>query len=631
MSIKNISNSLVYLSLGIAFTGATIFIIHRVMRCWEKKQAPVQPRPLIHQPRPPIQRIVVKIDPPSKFSLQPEGRDILVVWQVLGQKIRVDIPSCEDFTSNEEVVSRFCQWINDHIKALEGISDLPLSRYKLTHVPEAIGRLTGLQKLDLSNNQLTQISDTLFFRLTALKELSFIYNQLTEIPAGITRLTGLELLGFNENQLTEIPAGISRLTALQKLYLTNNRLTRLPESIGGLTGLQELSLSSNQLTQIPHAIGRLTALRELFFHYNRLDQVPEVISRLTALRVLDLSHNLLTTLPRSLSMLPRGCNINAENNRIGEAQNRAFADASVQGPGYRYSIYEGSRPAAATSFEETLTFWLKLFKETFPQANKRDTLFYQPLSIHPKKALLVTFLSMLKNTKDFKDKRTRTNVILRVGHMLEGASIHEQFRDKIFLIIEDSLSSCTDRVDHAFIQIEILWNIHCKSTTLTDRQLVELILGMRRFDLLNKIAEEKIAELRLGDPIEVYLCLLIRLRETLKLPFSTEGMLYGSGMSAELLLTVLEDAKKRILSQTTSAEDVCQVLAQSELWQEKLKAAHPREFEAINSDVVTQMLGSDPLLGVLIAQQKVRMQNLVLTLTRDWIRRSTLLEYSSRK
>ena len=84
---------------------------------------------------------------------------------------------------------------------------------------------------------------------------------LASLPPEIGRLTALQELYLSFNQLTNLRPEIGRLTALQKLDLSGNQLTSLPPEIGRLTALQELDLSANQLTSLPPEIGRLTAPR----------------------------------------------------------------------------------------------------------------------------------------------------------------------------------------------------------------------------------------------------------------------------------------------------------------------------------------------------------------------------------
>jgi hypothetical protein len=136
----------------------------------------------------------------------------------------------------------------------------------IANVPDAIGALTNLKYLDLSDNKIATIS------------------------ASIGRLAALEKLYLHSNILTTVPASIGSLTALTTLYLGNNRIATLPTTIGGMTALTTLFLNNNQLAGLPNAIGQLTGLKKLDLSGNQLTALPESIVALTNLATLNLSN-----------------------------------------------------------------------------------------------------------------------------------------------------------------------------------------------------------------------------------------------------------------------------------------------------------------------------------------------------
>ncbi len=93
------------------------------------------------------------------------------------------------------------------------------------------------------------------------------------IPASLGKLSKLEALFFTFNQLTgSIPAQLGDLTSLQHLGLLNNQLSgTIPPQLGSLTKLQELFLNDNQLTgAIPTELSELTRLTSLNLAGNQL-------------------------------------------------------------------------------------------------------------------------------------------------------------------------------------------------------------------------------------------------------------------------------------------------------------------------------------------------------------------------
>jgi Leucine-rich repeat (LRR) protein len=203
----------------------------------------------------------------------------------------------------------------------------------LATLPEAIGALGQLARLDLGGNQLTGLPAL----PGSLRELYIDDNRITEL----SELPELSVLDANRNRLEKLPA----LADLDFAYLAGNRLTELPEirgvrylnigdnplgqltlddpaiqelraehaelralSIERLTGLRELALRGNQLTALP-GLAALTELRTLDLRGNRLDELPETLRGLP-LTKLDLRWNPLRARPAWLDELAaRGCRI----------------------------------------------------------------------------------------------------------------------------------------------------------------------------------------------------------------------------------------------------------------------------------------------------------------------------------
>ena len=172
-------------------------------------------------------------------------------------------------------------------------------------VPSFLGRLTGLQILELSDNELTGEIPSSMSGLTSLETLDLNDNKLDgEIPSWLGSLTNLSTLRLDANGLSgEIPSSLSNLTALDTLHLNANQLTgNIPLELGNLTNLVQLRLNDNQLTGEIPLLASPTGLTELHLHKNRLTgPVPSWLGELTMLEELDLSENGLTgTIPLSL-------------------------------------------------------------------------------------------------------------------------------------------------------------------------------------------------------------------------------------------------------------------------------------------------------------------------------------------
>ena len=176
-------------------------------------------------------------------------------------------------------------------------------------IPDDLGSLTGLRRLNLGSNDLTGEIPEELGELANLDRLVLSRNQLTgPIPAELSALTNLKwvLLGGNELDGT-IPAGIGNLTDLQFLYLDRNGLTgEIPTELGGLVNLERLWLHNNLLTgPIPEEFGNLAKLEQLRLDDNQLTgSIPTELGNLSNLERLYLSGNLFSgCLPSALLSL----------------------------------------------------------------------------------------------------------------------------------------------------------------------------------------------------------------------------------------------------------------------------------------------------------------------------------------
>ena len=229
--------------------------------------------------------------------------------------------------------------IPDELGNLAGLERLDLASNWLTgDIPAELGNLTNLIHLDLENryplqpdalgyvfgNQLTGAIPAELGNLTKLTTLALANNKLTgTIPTELGNLTNLTQLSLGENKLTgSIPTELGKLTKLTSLYLGNNDLTgTIPTELGKLTELTSLYLgnsfafqtqyavlSANQLTgAIPPELGNLTKLTSLYLANNNLTgTIPTELGNLTSLTSLNLSNNLLTgDIPTELGNLTR--------------------------------------------------------------------------------------------------------------------------------------------------------------------------------------------------------------------------------------------------------------------------------------------------------------------------------------
>lgn len=124
-------------------------------------------------------------------------------------------------------------WLSGRVSVEDNLSGavLDLSGRGLTKVPLDVFEQTGLERLDLSDNKLTEA-----------------------LPAEIRHLQNLKVLDLSNNRFTGIPAEVGQLNKLEILNLSNNQLTGLPYELGNLQNLVLLGLSGNEYAEADLAV-----------------------------------------------------------------------------------------------------------------------------------------------------------------------------------------------------------------------------------------------------------------------------------------------------------------------------------------------------------------------------------------
>lgn len=167
---------------------------------------------------------------------------------------------------------------------------------------------TGLEVLDISNNQLSYLYTSSFRIHPRLRELRASSNQFTFFPAElITELQFLECIDLSNNGLKVVEElDFARLPRLRSLMLARNQIESISEmAFHNSTQLQILDLSYNQLDRLgERTFEGLIRLEHLNLEGNHLVDLPELIferARLQMLENINLANNAFQIAPlRSL-------------------------------------------------------------------------------------------------------------------------------------------------------------------------------------------------------------------------------------------------------------------------------------------------------------------------------------------
>ncbi|TKY54510.1 Plant intracellular Ras-group-related LRR protein 6 [Spatholobus suberectus] len=201
----------------------------------------------------------------------------------------------------------------------ERLEIVDLSGMSLDSLPNPSLNLATICKLDLSNNNLQNIPESLTARLLNMVVLDVHSNQLRSLPNSIGCLSKLKVLNVSGNLIEYLPKTIENCRSLEELNANFNKLSQLPDTIGfELLNLKKLSVNSNKLVFLPRSTSHLTALKVLDARLNCLRSLPEDLENLINLETLNVSQNFqyLDSLPYSVGLLLSLVELDVSYNKI---------------------------------------------------------------------------------------------------------------------------------------------------------------------------------------------------------------------------------------------------------------------------------------------------------------------------
>ncbi|XP_055470255.1 leucine-rich repeat-containing protein 40 isoform X2 [Psammomys obesus] len=249
----------------------------------------------------------------------------------------------------------------EHLQHLQAILVLDLRGNKLQSVPEEVALLQSLERLDLSNNDISSLPCSLgnlhlkFLTLegnplrTIRREiiakgthevLKYLRSKIkddgtsqndsipktamtlpSESRVNIQAIVTLKLLDYSDKQATLIPDDIfdaTKSNIITSVNFSKNHLCEIPKRIIELKEMvSDVNLSFNKLSFISQELCLLQKLTFLDLRNNFLSSLPEEMSSLTKLQTINLSFNRFKVMPAALYDIPTLEAVLISNNQVG--------------------------------------------------------------------------------------------------------------------------------------------------------------------------------------------------------------------------------------------------------------------------------------------------------------------------
>uniref|UniRef100_A0A8C6YCT6 Leucine-rich repeat-containing protein 40 n=1 Tax=Naja naja TaxID=35670 RepID=A0A8C6YCT6_NAJNA len=236
----------------------------------------------------------------------------------------------------------------EQLKYLNSLCVLELRDNKLKSLPDEIILLQGLERLDLSNNDISNLPCKLG-NLSQLKFLALEGNPLRAIRRDILQILPVRTYFFVDDEIInpngEFPMtamtlpsqskiNMHAITVLKTLDYSEKQAVVIPDEVLNAVGdnpVSNVNFSKNNLTEIPARIVELKeSVSDINFSFNKLSSVSLELCILHRLTHLELRNNILTSLPDEMEALTKLRIINIAFNRFKIFPNVLYRIATLE-------------------------------------------------------------------------------------------------------------------------------------------------------------------------------------------------------------------------------------------------------------------------------------------------------------
>lgn len=236
--------------------------------------------------------------------------------------------------------------INSLPKDIDSVYRLDLSEQQLTKIPEIVSKLTNLQELNLSQNNLSNLNG--FENLSNIQVLNIGMNNFKTFPIEITKLKNLKSLSIWWNEIKSFPddfftqnakieeldmtsmfefdfkSNLNRIHSfknLKRINLGNNQIPDLAIQFDKLENLEifgYIRQDNINLNDLCLKLASCKKLKTVHLSVNNIEYLPEEILLLESLEELNLYQNKIIILPADIVKMKKLKEINLIDNPIDE-------------------------------------------------------------------------------------------------------------------------------------------------------------------------------------------------------------------------------------------------------------------------------------------------------------------------
>lgn len=465
-------------------------------------------------------------------------------------------------------------------------------------LPTLTADFSHVASLNLRDMNLSQLSCDRFLQgFSSVRWLDMTNNRLTDLPESVGSMNGLTRLQLRANQIRLTPRSIRILeerVSLKILVLDNNPLGQLPD-FSSLVDLRGLSLRGAFIDTWPTGLGDLP-LEQIDLRGNLLTDVPAELTDPPAER----AH--ATARLNGVTLLQGNPLSEATQQRLREY----WANLLLSHPEWVALRWPGAFEAVEVQAPSSVQQWLRdLPREQLPD----KTTLWQNLEAEASSAEFFQLLNRLAGS--YQGVEHYSDLQARVWQMLEAAGASTELRRELFDLA--GAPACEDRAALSFSYLEIRLMIHkAKALSVGEHEgatLIRLAKGLFRLDEVESIAlndiqqrrdainarqdltaAQKSQQIRLIEEVEVRLAYRVGLKDRLELPGQPEGgrFIQLAGVTPDML----EAAATRILALDDSPKEL-QSLVGRDFWIEYVKQQHPASFQALTDTLITNQIELD--------------------------------------